>query len=125
MIQNILQVSTTDLTPLLSTLGIPIVEGGVSGVAGYALGKVLKTLVKILAYAVLAVIGVEIIVAGILESLGAVNISITINYDRLTEISTTATNWITSQFGALTTMLSSLTVVGVGFGGGLLLGFTH
>ena len=86
MIQNILQVSTTDLTPLLSTFGIPIVEGGVSGVAGYALGKVLKTLVKILAYVVLAVIGVEIIVAGILESLGAVNISITINYDRLTEI---------------------------------------
>jgi uncharacterized membrane protein (Fun14 family) len=125
MIQNLLQVSTTDLSPLLSTLGIPIVEGGVSGIAGYALGKVLKTLVKILAYAVLAVIGVEIVVAGILESLGAVNITITINYDKLTEISTTATNWITSQFGALTTMLSSLTVVGVGFGGGLLLGFTH
>ena len=70
-------------------------------------------------------IGVEIVAAGILESLGAVNITITINYDKLTEISTTATNWITSQFGALTTMLSSLTVVGVGFGGGLLLGFTH
>ncbi len=121
--QMILQATTTDLTPILSTLGIPAAEGSFSAVIGYLLGKLAKTIIKILLYLFAFFVGVEIALATWLENTGA--ITITVNYDKLTEISTTASSWITSELGQLTSIVSSLTIVGVGFGGGFILGLTH
>lgn len=119
--QIALQLTGSVTSSLLTLVGPPVAELGVGGVIGWAIGKTVKTLLKII-LSIVVVLG-GIFGAGFLwlENIGVVS-GCTINYSNLSNVGSNAIAWGSAELGGLVTFAATISFVGTGFAAGLALG---
>lgn len=118
--QIALQVTTSTST-LVDLFGPSVAELGFGGIAGFAVGYVLKKILKLLMILAGIFIGIELAFLYWLQSIGA--ITVTVNYNALSAIGTNAIAWGTTGLGGLSTFASTISLTVTGFAAGATLGF--
>lgn len=120
--QIVLQAPASATSTLIQLFGPAAAELGVSGVLGYAFGYVLKKIIKVLIAVAVIFEGLQIAFLYWLQSIGAINMTMTVNYANLSNIEANAMTWVLSSASNLLTVISQFGAIIGGFGLGLALG---
>ena len=94
---------------------------GTRGIAGFAVGYLLKKILKLLLILAGIFIGIELAFLYWLQSIGA--ITVTVNYNALSAIGTNAVAWGTAELWGLSAFASTISLTVTGFAAGAALGF--